>query len=61
MAQEVADQLKPFIDTLKGVRDWQYSFWSNGSGRPMGFFQMRMKEDDERNRQLKEDLKNKQR
>lgn len=55
--EEVSEQLKPFKDMLKAVHDWQYSFWSNGSNRPPGFFQMRMKQDDERNRQLKDDLK----
>lgn len=54
--EEVARQLKPFMDTLSKVHDWQLSFWSNGSGRPPGFFQSRMKEDDERNRQVKKDL-----
>jgi hypothetical protein len=38
---EVSKQLKP-------IHEWQLSFWSNGSGRPPGFFQMRVKADDER-------------
>jgi hypothetical protein len=54
--QEVTKQMKPFADQMKKVHDWQLGFWSNGSGRPPGFFQMRMKEDDERNQQVKEDL-----
>lgn len=53
---EVAKQLKPFLDMLTRAHDWQLSFWSNGSDRPPGFFQSRMKEDDERNRQVKKDL-----
>lgn len=54
--EEVAKQLKPFLDTLTRVHDWQLSFWSNGSGRPPGFFQSRMKDDDERNARVKKDL-----
>jgi len=68
---EVAAQLKPFakmLDELKVItgelRDWQFGFWSNGSGRPPGFFQSRMKEDDKRRQeedtrhaQVKEDLR----
>jgi hypothetical protein len=46
---EVASQLKPFGDKIDAMHDWQLGFWSNGSGRPVGFFQRRMKEDDERN------------
>src|ERR1700679_1281452 len=46
---EVTSQLKPFGDRLAEMHDWQLGFWSNGSGRPVGFFQRRMKEDDERN------------
>jgi hypothetical protein len=36
------------------MHDWQLGFWSNGSGKPPGFFQMRMKEDDARNRRVEE-------
>lgn len=43
--REISNQLKP-------LHEWQLSFWSNGSGRPLGFFQMRMREDDERYRLL---------
>lgn len=43
---EVAKQLEPMHTLLTSVKDWQLSFWSNGSGRPPGFFQTRMKEDD---------------
>jgi hypothetical protein len=46
---EVSSQLKPFSERLSEMHDWQLGFWSNGSGRPAGFFQRRMKEDDERN------------
>jgi hypothetical protein len=49
VAAEVTAQMKPFAETLSAVHDWQLSFWSNGSGRVPGFFQMRMKEDDARN------------
>jgi hypothetical protein len=57
VAAEVNQQLKPFAETLKAVHKWQLSFWSNGSNGPLGFFQMRMREDDERNAQIKDDLK----
>ena len=56
VVEEVAKQMKPFVETLNKIHDWQLSFWSNGSGRPPGFFQSRMKEDDERNAQVKKDL-----
>ncbi len=63
---EVARQLRPFQDAIDGLRDavtiihdWQTGFWSNGSGRPPGFFQMRMREDDERNKLIKDDLQKK--
>jgi hypothetical protein len=46
---EVSSQLKPFGERLAEMHDWQLGFWSNGSGRVPGFFQRRMKEDDERN------------
>lgn len=55
--EEVSAQLKPIKDMLENVHDWQLSYWSNGSGRPLGFYQMRMKEDDRRNEQIKNDLK----
>ena len=42
---EVSAQIKP-------LHDWMLSFWSNGSGRPPGFFQMRVKADDERYERL---------
>lgn len=52
---EVARQLKPFHEMLtrfqecmEELQDWQLGFWSNGSGKPPGFFQMRIKADDER-------------
>jgi hypothetical protein len=55
---EVASQLKPFLDTLTKVHDWQISFWSNGNkDLPKGFFQRRMEDDDIRNAQIKADLK----
>lgn len=38
---EVSKQIQP-------LHDWMLAFWSNGSGRPPGFFQMRIKADDER-------------
>lgn len=43
---EVTRQVQPMHDLLQSVKEWQLSFWSNGSGRPPGFFQNRMKEDD---------------
>ena len=46
---EIAAQLEPMHEDLKSVHEWQLAFWSNGSGRPEGFFQRRMREDDERN------------
>ncbi len=42
---EVSKQLKP-------IHDWMLGFWSNGSGRPPGYFQMRVKADDERYERL---------
>ena len=56
VVEEVAKQMKPFVETLNKIHDWQLSFWSNGSGRPPGFFQGRMKQDDERNAQVKKDV-----
>jgi Fe2+ transport system protein B len=38
---EVAKQNRPILD-------WMHGFWSNGSGKPLGFFQMRILQDDER-------------
>ena len=58
---EVVAQMKPFSDLLKAVHDWQVGFWSNGSGKPPGFFQMRMLEDDERNEMLVDFVKTAQR
>lgn len=45
---EVAKQIKPIADEVRAAREWQLSFWSNGSGRPPGYFQTRVKEDDAR-------------
>lgn len=44
---EVAKQVKP-------LHDWMLAFWSNGSDRPPGFFQMRIKADDDRYNRLAE-------
>ena len=57
VAAEVTAQMKPVAEMLKAVHEWQLSFWSNGSGRPPGFFQSRMLADDVRNAQTKEELK----
>jgi hypothetical protein len=46
---EVAEQLKPMAAKIDSMHDWQLGFWSNGSGKPEGFFQRRMREDDKRN------------
>jgi hypothetical protein len=54
---EVAEQLKPMNLKLEAMHDWQLGFWSNGSGRPEGFFQRRMKEDDKRNTMLEDFVK----
>jgi hypothetical protein len=43
--EEVTRQVKP-------LHDWQLAFWSNGSDRPEGYFQMRVKADDLRYKQL---------
>src|ERR1700733_3770207 len=37
---------------LKPIHEWMLSFWSNGSGRPPGYFQMRVIADDERYKRL---------
>ena len=54
---EVARQLKPTHSLLTALHEWQLSFWSNGSGRPEGFFQGRIKSDDLRYRRLEEETK----
>ena len=46
---EVSRQIQP-------IHDWQLAFWSNGSGRPPGFFQTRIKADDERYGRLEKEL-----
>jgi hypothetical protein len=45
---EVSRQMGPVQEVLKKLHEWQLAFWSNGSGRPPGFFQTRIKEDDRR-------------
>lgn|ERR1700733_624315 len=47
---EVSKQVQP-------LHDWQLAFWSNGSGRPPGFFQTRIKSDDERFGRLQAETK----
>jgi hypothetical protein len=47
--------LRSLGDSVSKVESWQLSFWSNGSGRPPGFFQTRMKQDDERFATLKQE------
>lgn len=54
---EVARQLVPFETALKALHEWQLSFWSNGTGRPPGFFQSRIKADDERYKKLEDETK----
>lgn len=54
---EVTRQLIPFETSLKALHEWQLSFWSNGTGRPPGFFQSRIKADDERYKQLEDETK----
>lgn len=54
---ELATHMEPVLEELKHARDWRLGFWSNGSkDRPIGFFQRRMQQDDERNAQLNKDL-----
>jgi hypothetical protein len=48
----VTAHMKPWGEMLKSLHDWQIGFWSNGSGKPLGFFQMRMREDDARHKLL---------
>jgi hypothetical protein len=55
---EVTRQVTPMQRLLQNVQEWQLSFWSNGSGKPPGFFQNRMKTDDDRFRALKEETEN---
>ena len=37
-------------------REWRLSFWSNGSNRPLGFFQHRIQHDDARYGKLAETM-----
>ena len=46
---EVSKQIQP-------LHEWMLAFWSNGSGRPPGFFQMRIKADDERYGRLSKEM-----
>jgi len=48
--EEVSKQIGP-------LHEWQLAFWSNGSGRPLGYFQMRVKADDERFGRLADETK----
>lgn len=54
---EVAQQMQPVNELLTKMHDWQLSWWSNGSGRPPGFFQLRMAEDDKRNKIVEDFVK----
>lgn len=45
---EVSKQIQP-------LHEWMLGFWSNGSGRPPGFFQMRIKADDDRFERLRKE------
>ena len=54
----VTAHMKPWGEILKSVHDWQTGFWSNGSGKPLGFFQMRMKADDERRKHHHDQVRN---
>ncbi len=49
---EVTKQLHPVLSIVQAVHEWQLSFWSNGSNKPPGFFQTRIKSDDQRYGQL---------
>ena len=57
IVSEVAAQMKPVMAEIAKVHDWQTGFWSNGSGKPPGFFQMRMAEDDKRNADVADFIK----
>lgn len=55
IVDEVKRQVEPTHTLLQGLKqeaqegkEWRLSFWSNGSGRPPGYFQNRVKSDDER-------------
>lgn len=49
IVSEVAAQMKPVMAEIAKVHDWQTGWWANGSGKPPGFFQMWMAEDEKRN------------
>ena len=55
IVEEIKRQNEPMHDILRKLHEWQLSFWSNGSGRVPGFFQNRMKTDDDRYHALKEE------
>ena len=62
--EEITRQLQPtltlfgsFEKALKDLHEWQLGFWSNGSGRPPGQFQTRIKQDDERYHRLETETK----
>ena len=52
IVDEVKRQVEPTHTLLQKLSEWQLAFWSNGSGRPPGFFQSRIKEDDHRYKEL---------
>lgn len=54
---EVKDAVKDLTREAGDNRDWRLGFWSNGSGRPEGFFQMRIKADDKRYEDLLGDVR----
>lgn len=51
VVEEVSKQIRP-------IHDWMLGFWANGSGRPPGYFQMRVKSDDERYARLESETRN---
>ena len=51
--EEITRQMEPTHTLLQTLKEWQLAFWSNGSGRPPGFFQSRIQHDDDRYGRLK--------
>lgn len=51
----MAEVLKEVSKQVQPLHDWQLAFWSNGSGRPPGYFQMRVDADDKRYKRLEEE------
>jgi len=54
---EVSRQLEPTHTLLQQLKEWQLAFWSNGSGRPPGFIQNRIISEDQRYREIADEVK----